>query len=65
VPVLTRLAHDGGRDAIYTSDQLARVFPPIAGAETESKTSSGEDIGEIELLTADDLGLSGLSPSDR
>jgi hypothetical protein len=62
VPVLTRLAHDGGRDAIYTPDQLARVFPPIAVAEKESKTSSGEDIGEIELLTPDDLGLSALSP---
>jgi len=61
VPVLTRLAHDGGREAIYTPDQLARTFPPIPGADKESKTS-GEDIGEVELLTPDDLGLSSLSP---
>ena len=26
VPVLARLAYDGGREAIYTPDQLARVF---------------------------------------
>ena len=61
VPVPTSLAYDGGRDAIYTPDQMARVFPPIPGADKESKTS-GEDIGEIELLTPDDLGLSSLSP---
>ena len=60
VPVLTRLAYDGGREAIYTPDQMARAFPPIAGPK-ESNASS-EDIGEIELLTPDDLGLSSLSP---
>jgi hypothetical protein len=57
VPVLAKLAHDGGRDAIYTPDQLAAVFPPIADTKKESKTSSSEDIGDIPLLTAADLGI--------
>jgi hypothetical protein len=62
VPVMSRLVHDGGQVAIYTPNQLARVFPPIAGADKETNTSPEVVVGEIELLTADDLGLSPLNP---
>ena len=61
VPVMASLAYVGDENAIYTPEELAKAFPKVARPH-KSGTASGADIGDIKLLTPDDLGISGISP---
>ena len=61
VPVMASLAYVGDENAIYTPEELAKAFPKVARPH-KSGTASGADIGDIKLLTPEDLGISTISP---
>ena len=58
VPVMATLA--GATGEMYSVNELAKVFPPQTTARP--KASTNNNVGEIKLLTADDLGLGALDP---
>lgn len=63
-PAMTRLAgeHTG---EVYTAEELAASFPPIPEATKTDIERKAVALGEVKLLTCDDIGLTPFHPVRR